>query len=185
MMITTDIILSNSRRVAIILHTHAASAMSNLSDYPTRLRASTEHPEVIYKRAEGYHAVKNAPRAQAKSAVLTLEDDDSTYLILKGEPKALGEDVSAVYRGSGGALVVPTGRVFVRLDEGARAEAHADAFRELGFVITQSPPYAPHVAWLEREDGDAAAALRSVSALEKLPHVRNVEPQLLAARAFR
>ncbi len=149
------------------------------------LRASTEHAEVIYTRAENYHAVKNAPSAQAKEAVLTLKDDDSTYLILKGEPQAPGEGVSAVYQGNGGVLVVPTGRVFVRLNEGARVEAHAPAFRKLGFVITQSLPYAPHVAWLEREDGDAAAALRSVGALEKLPQVCNVEPQLLAARAWR
>ncbi len=184
-MIAADIILSNSRRITIILHTYVASVMSNLSDYPTRLRASTEHPEVIYTRAKGYHAVKNAPRAQAKDAVLALEDDDSTYLILEGEPKTLSEEVSAVYRGSGGTLVVPTGRVFIRLDEGTRVEAHAHAFRKLGFVIAQSPPYAPHVAWLEREDGDAAAALHSVGALEKLPQVCNVEPQLLAARALR
>ncbi|BCX05904.1 MAG: hypothetical protein KatS3mg053_3842 [Candidatus Roseilinea sp.] len=159
--------------------------MSNLSDYPTRLRASTEHPEVIYTRARGYHAVKNAPRAQTKRAVSALEDDDSTYLILHGEPKTLDESVSAVYRGDGGALYVPTGRVFVRLDEGARAEAYADAFRKLGFVIAQSLPYAPNAAWLEREDGDAAAALHSIGALEKLPQVRNVEPQLLTMRSLR
>ncbi|GIV85662.1 MAG: hypothetical protein KatS3mg052_2669 [Candidatus Roseilinea sp.] len=160
--------------------------MSHLLDYPMCLRASTEHAEVIYTRAENYHAVKNASSAQAKDAVLTLkDDDDSTYLILKGEPPAPGEEVSAVYQGNGGMLVVPTGRVFVRLNEGARVEAYTDAFRKLGFVIAQSPPYAPHVAWLEREDGDAAAALRSVGALEKLPQVCNVEPQLLTARAWR
>lgn len=159
--------------------------MSNLSDYPTRLRASTEHPEVIYTRAKGYHAVRNAPRAQATRAKSALEDDDSTYLILEGEPKTLSEDVSAVYRGTGGALYVPTGRVFIRLDESARAEAHADAFRKLGFIIAQTLPYAPHAAWLEREDGDVAAALHSIGALEKLPHVCNVEPQLLTTRALR
>ncbi len=160
--------------------------MSHLLDYPTRLRASTEHPEVVYTRAEGYHAIKNAPRAQERSAVLTIKDDnDGSYVILKGEPQAFGEEVSAVYQGNGGMLVVPTGRVFVRLDEGASAQAYAQAFRKLGFVITQLLPYAPHAAWLEREDGDAAAALRNVGALEKLPQVCNVEPQLLAARALR
>lgn len=150
-----------------------------------RLRASTEHPEVVYTRAEGYHAIKNAPRAQERSAVLVIKDDDSSYLILKGEPKTLSDSVSAVYQGNGDMLVVPTGRVFVRLDEGASAQAYAQAFRKLGFVITQLLPYAPHAAWLEREDGDAAAALRNVGALEKLPQVCNVEPQLLAARALR
>lgn len=159
--------------------------MSHLLDYPMRLRASTEHPEVIYTRAEGYHAIKNAPRAQERSAVLAIKDDDGTYLILKGEPQALGQEVSAVYQGDGGTLAVPTGRVLVRLDEGVSAEAHAQAFRKLGFVISRLLPYAPHVAWLEREDGDAAAALCNVGALEKLPQVCNVEPQLLAARALR
>jgi len=159
--------------------------MSSLSDYPPRLRASTEHPEVIYTRAKGYHAVKGASGALAKHAALTLEDDGNTYAVVEGEPKSLREDVSAVYQGSSGALVVPTGRVFVRLDDDIPAKAHADAFRKLGYVIAQSLPYAPNAAWLEREDGDVAAALRNIGALEKLPRVRNVEPQLLASRAYR
>ncbi len=82
-------------------------------------------------------------------------------------------------------MVVPTGRVFIRLEEGAHAESYADAFRKLGYVITQSLPYAPNAAWLAHEDGDVAAALRNIGALEKLPWVRNVEPQLLGTRAHR
>ncbi|MCS7056487.1 MAG: hypothetical protein NZM18_10010 [Thermoflexales bacterium] len=163
--------------------------MSHLSEYPARLRASTVHPETIYIRAAGCHAVKGASPAcrsgAAKGKVITIEDEGNIYQIFEGEPKTPTEEVTAVYRGDGNLLCVPTGRIFIRLEEGLRAEDFADAFRKLGFVIAQSLPYAPHAAWLEREDGDAAAALRSVSALEQLPQVRNVEPQLLTARTWR
>lgn len=166
------------------------NAMSHLSNYPTRLRASTAHPETIYTRAAGCHAVKSAsPLRQQnvdKRRIMALEDDGDIYQIFEGEPKRLTGEVTAVYRCSdGSSLCVPTGRVFVRLEEGLRVEDFAEAFRKLGFVIAQSLPYAPHAAWLEREDGDIAAALRSVSALEQLPQVRNVEPQLLSARVWR
>ncbi len=62
---------------------------NDLSDYPARLRASTEHPEVIYTRARGCHAVKRTSRAPAgkTKAMVMLEDDDGTYLIVEGEPK--------------------------------------------------------------------------------------------------
>jgi len=159
--------------------------MSTLSDYPLRLCASTEHPEVIYTRARGYHAVKGAPGALTRRATLMLEGDDGTYAVMEGEPRLVRKDISAVYQGSGGLLVVPTGRVFVRLDDDMLLEAHAEAFRKLGYVIFQALPYAPNAGWLEREDGDVAAALHNIGALEKLPHVRNVEPQLLAFRAYR
>lgn len=155
-----------------------------------RLRASTAHPEMIYTRAPGCHAVKSAspPRRNntEKRRITALEDDGDIYQIFEGEPKTPTGEVTAVYRcEDGNALCVPTGRIFVRLEEGLRAEDFAEAFRKLGFVIAQSLPYAPHAAWLERQDGDVAAALRNVSALEQLPQVRNVEPQLLSARVWR
>jgi hypothetical protein len=87
--------------------------------------------------------------------------------------------------GSGGVMFVPTGRIFVRLDDEASLEAHAEAFRKLGYVITHVLPYAPNAGWLERADKDAAEALRGIPDLARLPGVQSVEPQLLTVRAQR
>ena len=159
--------------------------MSTLSDYPLRLCASTEHPEVIYTRARGYHAVKGAPGALTRRATLMLEGDDGTYAVMEGEPGPLRDNISAVYVGHGGLMFVPTGRVFVRLDDDTPLEAHAEAFRKLGYVIFQALPYAPNAGWLEHAEADVAKALRGIPDLARLPGVQNVEPQLLTVRAQR
>ena len=168
-----------------ILRVRAALTMSTLSDYPLRLCASTEHPEVIYIRAKGYHAVKGDSDTVTRHAKLTLEDGDGTYAVMEGEPGSLRNNISAVYMGSGGLMFVPTGRVFVRLRDDALLEAHAEAFRRLGYVITQTLPYAPNAGWLEHVNKDAAEALRGIPDLARLPGVQNVEPQLLTVRAQR
>lgn len=179
-MIVADIILSNCRRTRTILH-----VMSSLSDFPPRLRASTEHPDVVYTRAQDYYAVRDASRTQVRSAVLKLDDDGEVIVVLKGQPKGDAENVSAVYRSANGALVVPTGQVFIRFNDEVSVETQAEELRRLGYVIAQSLAYAPNAAWLRHLNDDIAAALSNLHTLEALPCVENVEPQLLSQRALR
>jgi hypothetical protein len=158
--------------------------MSCLTHYPPRLCASSSHPEQTYQRADKLYVVKSTSQTQQRNVALTLEDDGVTYLVIRGEP-APTADAGAVYMGSGGVMFVPTGRVFVRLDDDMPLEAHAEAFRKLGYVITHVLPYAPNAGWLEHADKDAAEALRSIPDLARLPGVQSVEPQLLTVRAQR
>jgi hypothetical protein len=158
--------------------------MSCLTHYPSRLCASSSHPEQTYQRADKLYVVKSTSQTQQRNVALTLEDDGVTYLVIRGEPAA-NADAGAVYMGNGGLMFVPTGRVFVRLDDDMPLEAHAEAFRKLGYVITHVLPYAPNAGWLERADKDAAEALRGIPDLACLPGVQNVEPQLLTVRAQR
>jgi hypothetical protein len=158
--------------------------MSCLTHYPPRLCASSSHPEQTYQRADKLYVVKSTSQTQQRNVALTLEDDGVTYLVIRGEP-APTADAGAVYMGSGGVMFVPTGRIFVRLDDEASLEAHAEAFRKLGYVITHVLPYAPNAGWLERADKDAAEALRGIPDLARLPGVQSVEPQLLTVRAQR
>lgn len=80
----------------------------------------------------------------------------------------------------GGAAYVPTGRATVRFREGTDAGAHDDELRELGYRITQVPPYAPHMAWVECLSDDVARALAGLEQLAGLPDVEHVEPQLIS-----
>jgi len=158
--------------------------MSCLTHYPPRLCASSSHPEQTYQRADKLYVVKSTSQTQQRNVALTLEDDGVTYLVMRGEPAA-NADAGAVYMGNGGLMFVPTGRVFVRLDDDIPLEARAEAFRRLGYVIAQTLPYAPNAGWLEHADKDAAEALRGIPELARLPGVQSVEPQLLTVRAQR
>ena len=97
-------------------------------------------------------------------------------------PTSLG----AVYESEpGGTPMVPSGRVFVRFAERLRAEDRREQIASAGYVIQQVPEFAPHAAWVEALSGDIADGLRSLSALQALPGVENVEPQILSPRAAR
>jgi len=81
--------------------------------------------------------------------------------------------------GAGAPLAVPTGKVFVRLARDQSLADHADHFREAGYEIIQTLPYARHAGWLRPVSGSIAAALSGVRRLASLPEVENVEPQML------
>jgi hypothetical protein len=85
----------------------------------------------------------------------------------------------------GGETVVPTGRVFVRFAEGDTPQHHERELRDAGFVVAEVPGYAPHAAWLTHASGDVAAALRNLPALDRMPEIIHVEPQMIGERASR
>ncbi len=160
--------------------------MSHLTDFPEKLRASTEHPDVVYTRAEGYYALHGGMRgARASKAVLTLNDGEIT--IHKGQPKRGETNATAVYSPGGGSSArhVPTGQVFVRFASDVDVTTQRDSLEGAGFTIAQTLSYAPNAAWLKHKDNDVAAALNAIPNLEKLDRVENVEPQLISPRALK
>ena len=54
-----------------------------------------------------------------------------------------------------------------------------------GLAIDRTLSYAPTSAWVAPLSGNATAALESIDALQKLPDVAHVEPQLVMQRATR
>lgn len=154
--------------------------MSRLSDFPARLRASTEHPDVIYVRAKDYYAVRDCGPDDA--VVFALNDGE--YGVVKGRPRRGDARVCAVYE-HGAVLAVPTGRVFVRFAAGVDASQREHDLTQAGYAIDQVISFAPNAAWLRDATGDAAAALSKLEALERLTGVENVEPQLLTPRSLR
>jgi hypothetical protein len=90
----------------------------------------------------------------------------------------------AVYRNTGdGALVIASGRCFVRLSEGRRIEEIAEALHAAGYVIETAPAWAPHAAWLKASS--PGAGLDGLARLAGITGVEHTEPELLRPRAHK
>lgn len=171
------------------------------SSFPTKLKRSTQNPDVVYSLSTDFYGLKSAPTMTARSAspqtptetpILTLSGDNGEAIqVFKGMPKqtramSISSTVTPVYSlGASGSMVVPTGRVFVRFDDNVNAESKSAEIKKLGYKIAKTLSYAPNAAWLEATNGGLVSALSNIEKLEKLENVQNVEPQLLGARAMR
>jgi hypothetical protein len=80
---------------------------------------------------------------------------------------------------------VPTGWVFIELEEGKLIEKKRELLLEKRFSIQEILKYAPHCAWLVSDRGDIAEALNHMPDLMQIPDVVNVKPQLLRPRSFK
>ncbi len=153
--------------------------------YPTHLRSGTGAAH--FERRPDLYSRRHGSPGDTSGAVDVIGDEaKSLFAIYEGSPRA-GKDADEagpVYSaGTGGPLAVPTGRVFVRLAEQARAEDKRAQFEAAGFDIERTPSYAPHTAWLVPRNGGVAHALPALADLERIPGVVHVEPQMLMGRA--
>ena len=165
---------------------------TNWDSFPSRLRRSTLHPEVTFRRRPGWFASLGATTPPPPGAtVLDAGDADLDPITLhQGEPgprvTAGGARVVPVYESTeGGTVGVPTGRIFVRFEPAARAADRRELLEQLGLRIVQVPRYAPQSVWVEDVMGRIDRALGRVKDLEALDGVENVEPQLLSPKAAR
>lgn len=162
---------------------------SNLfRDFPERLRAGTERPEAFYTRVHGYHAVHpGREEVDTARAVMTLKEEG--IAVYRGEPdKSRGDKISLtpVYSlQPSGPLAVPTGKVFIRFAQSVEAASRRREIENAGYEIVQLSQYTPHTAWLQSTSGTIAPSLSNIHALESLPDVENVEPQMLTLREVR
>jgi hypothetical protein len=133
----------------------------------------------------------------AHGAQPTAEDDASPPPIsaLEGgsitvwratEAPADGRRLGPVYRASpGGALAIPTGRVFVRFRDGEHAAGYRDVLSAAGYELESVPAYAPQAAWLRPRSRRITDALADLGRLRDLSGVEHVEPQLIREPARR
>jgi hypothetical protein len=143
-------------------------------------------PAGVFNRRDDLYAVRGTTDRSPAGVARIQADAENHYTVHAGPPagKHSGDDVIPVYSaGADGPLAVPTGRLFVRFAEGIKASDRAPALRALGFAIERSPSYAPSAAWVTPLAGSATAALDHIEALQKLPDVAHVEPQLVMERA--
>jgi hypothetical protein len=161
-----------------------------LSAFPHTLHASTTQPERLYRRQPELFAIHaRIEPPPGWPVVLTL--DDPPIVICRGNARALPRTLldatlTPVYALTPrGAPAVPTGLVLVRFREGIDAAACGDVVAREGFTIHDILPYAPSAAWVRAASGGIPASLRGIPALESLPDVVNVEPQMVRRSARR
>lgn len=162
-------------------------------DYPRELPAGTAPDSQVYTRLPGFYAVHGWHGDTPGSVpVQTFEED--AIAIMQGEPDpaaiaAALHKLSPVYAlrsgGAGGSMAVPTGRIFIRFPDGAKASDHETEIRNAGYEVDQKLDYAPNAAWLRARSGSIADALNGVDALRKITDVENVEPQMLMQGSYR
>jgi hypothetical protein len=161
-----------------------------LEEFPEWLYAGTEHHELRYVRTSEYYALRPWQPDSQKQPPVTVFADES-LAVFKGaagqsDDSSKPASLIAVYAPEpGGGLAVPTGRVFVRFAEQVAASSQKIAIERAGYVILETMDYAPNAAWVGAASGDVAESLKELPALEKLPLVENVEPQMLRERAKR
>ena len=114
---------------------------------------------------------------------LVAPDPDAGPAGVRSSADALG---GPVYRHSpGGDVVVPTGRVLVRLALGNPVDEHREELAAAGYTIDAVLSYAPHAAWVRAATGRTADALGHLDALTRMPGVEHVEPQLIGEASRR
>jgi hypothetical protein len=133
----------------------------------------------------GWTAVHGGLAAPAAPAP-ALHLDDGGIRVYPGEPPP-GEtgERGPVYELDGGAVAVPTGRVFVRFAEGIDLRSRAAEVERAGFAIESVPTFAPHAAWLRPVRPGVARALLGLERLACVQGVERLEPQMLSPRRYR
>jgi len=161
-----------------------------LTAFPRTLRASTARPRVLYRRLPELIALHDRIEPPPGwEVVLTLEDPPilvcrcGTGALPRGIEDATLTPVYALTRR--GALAIPSGLVLVRFREGIAPASCGDLLAREGFAIHLVLPYAPGAAWVKAVTGGIPASLRGIPALESLPDVVDVEPQMLKRSARR
>jgi hypothetical protein len=141
---------------------------------------------VVYSRSDQWCAIRLAqdttPPADAR---FVLENDGIAVVPITSAVES-AENPGPVYQlAPGGSPAVPTGRVFVRLQEGRSASERQRDFAQAGYAVEHIPAWAPHTAWLSAAAGGIVTALNGIDCLRSLAGVEHVEPQLLRPRAAR
>lgn len=169
------------------------SRQDNFSTYPREVRSRTQRPFVVYTPLPDHYAVHRRGREMPPSedALSVISEGGATIELFRGDVDerkraASPGEIGLVYAlQPGGAPAVPTGRVFIRFKEGVLADKRRREIEQAGYEIAQTIPYAPHAAWLLARSGEIVDALTGIQALEKIPDVDNVEPQMLMQRVSR
>lgn len=137
--------------------------------YPERVKGGLQEQSPVYQRLHGQDA---APTELARP------------LSPKAGPSGR-EAVPAYSLGPGAPPAFPSGLVLVRFAEGVRAMDRAREIGEAGYAVARELPLAPHAVLIQADTGRAADALSRLEALERLPDVANVEPQMVSERSKR
>ena len=164
--------------------------MDVFASFPQQIPVSSKPGAGTYKLMPGYYATHGKqPEPAVRDAVQLF--NEGAIAVFKGAPDqatdaAWPDKLSPVYSlVPGGSPAVPTGLVFIRFAEGVPVDTLKKEIEGAGYEVAESLAYAPNAAWLRARSGEIEDALTGLKALEKLPQVESVEPQMLMESARR
>lgn len=109
------------------------------------------------------------------------QEPNTVYKLV--EKSSTGNDRIAYTSQPEGSPAVPTGRVFIRFEDGLKVADRSTEIEDAGYKIAEKIDYAENAAWLSERSGSIARALAGIEKLESIKGVENVEPQMLMKRA--
>lgn len=154
-----------------------------LSRFPAELPLATQRRDDRYRLRRDLVAVSEpTPSGLGDRAVDRLPAEG--ILICRSSDRALDssalEGALPVYSlTSDGPPAVFTGQVLVRFAEHVLAEERREELWDSGYQISDVLSYAPYAAWVRARSYSASDSLAGIAALESLPEVVNVEPQMI------
>lgn len=161
-----------------------------LSPFPQKIRASLEASSLTYVRLPDHYAIHGTVPTELLMAVRETLNNQSIS-ILQGKMNVerqnrLSLTISPVYAlEPHGVPAVPTGKLFIRLEEHIRAEEKRDILETMGYQIIDIPPYAPYTCWVSAHPDSLTTSLSHLSKLQTIADIRNIEPQMLTALRYR
>lgn len=156
---------------------------SPIVNFPESIAASVPDAKLFYRKKSGVLGVIGKldeipclPICEIEAErIAVYGSDDLQPLLTK-----LSFKLVAVYSSNDSDdYLVPTGKVFIRLDDKALLKDITNELKQIGFKLIQLAPFVENAGWLEFDKYNIAAALREYPSLASLPGVLQVEPQLL------
>ena len=159
------------------------SAREQFAEFPERVRHSTRLPTVHYDRVPGCFAAHGRIPEHLHERVRECIEGGAVA-VCRGapgpEPVDDDTDITPVYRlESDERSLVPTGLVHVVFRTALGAHERVEPLSRLGFEVVEIPSYATNTAWIRARSGQKAPALTHLEALEQVPDIENVEPEML------
>lgn len=131
----------------------------------------------------GLYAVLGPVPSGPVAPLFLWPDDEVAVFAGEASSSPAAERTVPVYgRGEGVLPAVPTGRVFVRCEEGERLEQHGAELARAGYDLERVSSFAPHAGWVRAASGSVADALAGLSRLQSLAGLVHVEVQWLRPR---
>ncbi|MBC8029195.1 MAG: hypothetical protein H7Z16_03715 [Pyrinomonadaceae bacterium] len=164
--------------------------MDILAKFPPQIAVSSRPGAQTYTLMPGYYAL-HGQRSGTDVPAPAYVINEGKVGVFKGSPDPAivtnaPDKVSPVYLLSpGGSPAVPTGLVFIRFTDGVEVGERLGEIKKAGYKVAETLAYAPNAAWLRAQSGNIADALAGLKALEKIPSVESVEPQMLMESARR
>jgi hypothetical protein len=156
------------------------------TNYPKKIKASTQREDDVYVLQSDVYAVQGHVPPTCKPAIIATIEEGKT-VVCQGNPDDLPSSVdrntiTPVYAlEPNGPFAVPTGLILVRFADHIRAVNQKAAFQHIGYILDQELAYAPQALWIKAANADIAFALNHIAMLEMQPDIENIEAQMLMA----